>query len=773
MSESSNSSVQGLISSLKATGKAAVVKGDARPGTGKEDAKAFSRELDQALEKQSTVTPLTSGKSQSREAGRNAVAAGPAASAARTVESASQESQEQLTARATVDSTVEALPEGVSGQKAAALQRSAEAIAATPALDPTAQTSDAEVVEATSTVLAGKPETLPEDAPKDASAWSLPETVAQAGQSLKSEAGDKAPVTPEQLVSTAVAATGNAVPAATGEGAAASESDDATVLADKVRVAVSPQTPAATPSAMPAQPALSAQVAPLTQEDTSTPSVTLTPADPLAQAAPLQSAASRSQTAPLKPGVPLSPSATTESLSQSRPLTTTAALAQATPLTPTASLTQSAPSLQAATPTAAVPAEQSAAVGSVESQSLLAASEGKLVLPGSSDARTAATLTPGKQTPGNVAVPAPAVADSTVDEELVASRPRQNTSSLQPAEVGEVISQAALAARYRFATNDSGSRVSAPVSGGNETSVQGSAGSVDGQAGLNNQPALVTGPSGNSLTAQGAEGKAEIGAVQLPVTATLPEDDQPVLRHEDLLKELQTQRAALNDANSLRGMTSGTSSAEALLKPASADNMFLPVTGGIVTAPVMQRTDAVSATPVSAPFELPLMAEDADVAMASNLKWMAKEGVQNATVTVSPAGMGPISIKVGMEQDQMNVSIVASQHTTREALDAMLPRLREQLAGQGHESVKLDVSDGRGEQSRGGNGQMFAGTRNPSDTWTQGEQSNSGNNGNQTEYGDSNGSTVDTDRHMAEDLQRVALRAADGSRTSSAFDAYV
>lgn len=750
MSESSNSSVQGLISSLKASGKTTVVKGDAGPGTLKEDAKAFSRELDQALEKQSAVTPLTSGKPQTRDAGKNAIAADPAGSTAVLVEAASQESQEQLTPSATVASTDEALPVGVSGQKSAALQQSAEAVAATQPLDPTAQTADAEVVEPITMVLAGNPETLPEDAPKDASASSLPEAAGEAGQSLKAEVADKAPVTPEQIVPTAVAGSANAVQAATVEGAAASESDDAAVLAGNVRAAVAPQTPA-TPGVVPAQ------VAPLNQTGTSAPSVPLTPADPLAQAAPLI------------PGVPLSSSAPTDSLSQSLPLTPTAALAQATPLTPTAPLSQ------AATLTATVPPELSATDSSVESQSLLAASDGKLVLPGTSDARTAATLMPGKQAPANVAGPAaaPVVADSTINEELVASRPLQNAPPLQPAEVGEVISQAALAARYRFATNDSGSRASAPVSGGNETTVQGSTGSVDGQAALNNQPALVTGPAGNSLTAPGAEGKTGTGAVQLPVTVTPPEDGQPVLRHEDLLKDLQTQRAALNDAISMPGTTSGTSPGEALLKSASADNMFLPVTGGIVTAPVMQRTDAVTATPVSAPFELPLMAEDADVAMAGNLKWMAKEGVQNATVTVSPAGMGPISIKVGMEQDQMSVSIVASQHTTREALDAMLPRLREQLAGQGHESVKLDVSDGRGEQSRGGNGQMFAGTRNPSDTWAQGEQSNSGNNGNQTEYGDSNGSTVDTDRHMAEDLQRVALRAAAGSRTSSAFDAYV
>jgi len=135
------------------------------------------------------------------------------------------------------------------------------------------------------------------------------------------------------------------------------------------------------------------------------------------------------------------------------------------------------------------------------------------------------------------------------------------------------------------------------------------------------------------------------------------------------------------------------------------DNMLPDSSGGIVTAPVLTRTDSVTTQMVSTPLSVPLMLPAASDAMASNVSWMVKEGVQNASVNVMPAGMGPISVNIGIENEQMNVSIVATQGTTREALEALLPRLREQLLTQGVDSVKVEISDGKSDQNRGSNTQ--------------------------------------------------------------------
>lgn len=130
------------------------------------------------------------------------------------------------------------------------------------------------------------------------------------------------------------------------------------------------------------------------------------------------------------------------------------------------------------------------------------------------------------------------------------------------------------------------------------------------------------------------------------------------------------------------------------------DNMLADVTGGIVTAPVSSRTDSVGTQIASAPLNVALLTPAANESLAGNIRWMVNEGVQNASVTVTPAGMGPIAVKIGIDNEQMNVSIVATQGSTREALDALLPRLREQLLSQGHDSVRVDVSDGKSDNTR-------------------------------------------------------------------------
>ena len=143
----------------------------------------------------------------------------------------------------------------------------------------------------------------------------------------------------------------------------------------------------------------------------------------------------------------------------------------------------------------------------------------------------------------------------------------------------------------------------------------------------------------------------------------------------------------------------------------SADNMLLSSSGGIVTAPLLQRAEAGSTQTITAPLNVPVLQGDAEKAMTGNIRWMVNEGVKNAVIHVTPSGMGPISVRVVKEKDHINVSIVALQGSTREALDSMLPRLREQLAAQGHDSVRVDISDGRSGQSDRGYGQQGSAER--------------------------------------------------------------
>lgn len=164
-------------------------------------------------------------------------------------------------------------------------------------------------------------------------------------------------------------------------------------------------------------------------------------------------------------------------------------------------------------------------------------------------------------------------------------------------------------------------------------------------------------------------------------------------------------------------LSQSTSRGESLfgdaLKGASAmEQMLAASTGGTGSAANLGRFDlgnavnvnapapVPSSVPVPAPLNVPLLSSSASEVLSGNIRWMVGEGIQNATISVTPSGMGPITVQIGMEKDQMNISIVASQASTREAIETSIPRLREQLGTQGLESVRVDVSDGRSDQSK-------------------------------------------------------------------------
>ncbi|MBX2882460.1 MAG: flagellar hook-length control protein FliK [Granulosicoccus sp.] len=191
------------------------------------------------------------------------------------------------------------------------------------------------------------------------------------------------------------------------------------------------------------------------------------------------------------------------------------------------------------------------------------------------------------------------------------------------------------------------------------------------------------------------------------------------------LDELLNQRGDPTVRNST-GNTANTFDPSSMSTNQSSANMFAGGSSGIVTAPLTSKlsSDGLNVSP--APLNVALFSDDASKSLAGNIRWMSTEGVKNAVINVTPSGMGPISVQIGIENDQMNVSILANQGVTREALESMLPRLREQLVSQGHESVRVDVSDGRSGQSRSGSeGQTSGESRTPDGS----TESNNGNTG--------------------------------------------
>ncbi len=89
--------------------------------------------------------------------------------------------------------------------------------------------------------------------------------------------------------------------------------------------------------------------------------------------------------------------------------------------------------------------------------------------------------------------------------------------------------------------------------------------------------------------------------------------------------------------------------------------------------------------------------------LGDRLLMMADKALQSATIRLQPESMGPMEIRIAIDDDGAARVVFSAQHgQTREALEAALPRLRELLAEQGLALQQASVDSGRsGFASRG------------------------------------------------------------------------
>jgi len=84
--------------------------------------------------------------------------------------------------------------------------------------------------------------------------------------------------------------------------------------------------------------------------------------------------------------------------------------------------------------------------------------------------------------------------------------------------------------------------------------------------------------------------------------------------------------------------------------------------------------------------------------LGSKVVWMVGQNIQTAQIQITPREMGPIEIRISVQQDQATVNFTAQNGQTREAIESALPRLREMLDQSGLQLAHTDVSDQQTEQ---------------------------------------------------------------------------
>jgi flagellar hook-length control protein FliK len=81
--------------------------------------------------------------------------------------------------------------------------------------------------------------------------------------------------------------------------------------------------------------------------------------------------------------------------------------------------------------------------------------------------------------------------------------------------------------------------------------------------------------------------------------------------------------------------------------------------------------------------------------------WMSREGISRARVHLSPPELGRIDIRLEIEGNDARLQLGTQNASVRDALEGMLPRLRDAMSQQGLNLSEADVSD-HGTDSQGG-----------------------------------------------------------------------
>ena len=82
------------------------------------------------------------------------------------------------------------------------------------------------------------------------------------------------------------------------------------------------------------------------------------------------------------------------------------------------------------------------------------------------------------------------------------------------------------------------------------------------------------------------------------------------------------------------------------------------------------------------------------------LAWLANQNLSVAEIHVTPPELGPLEVRVQVQNEQTSVTIHAANPGVRELLEQQSQRLRDMLADSGLNLEQFDVSDQAGQQSQ-------------------------------------------------------------------------
>jgi len=187
-------------------------------------------------------------------------------------------------------------------------------------------------------------------------------------------------------------------------------------------------------------------------------------------------------------------------------------------------------------------------------------------------------------------------------------------------------------------------------------------------------------PPGLGIVAQSAATNLAAPAAKAPADADSGEASatpaQPV------------QAATVQPAPATPAETTGQQGPAATLPPASLPTAPVEATPHTATAPPAEAARTAAPAPA---LHRQLFAPIATLAATP-------QGERTLSVKVSPDSLGPITVTAQLGGEGLRVDLTASTDAGRDALRAMLPELRRELAATGHASLSVNTANADGSQ---------------------------------------------------------------------------
>lgn len=192
-----------------------------------------------------------------------------------------------------------------------------------------------------------------------------------------------------------------------------------------------------------------------------------------------------------------------------------------------------------------------------------------------------------------------------------------------------------------------------------------------------------------NATGQRAQGEGPSASLPKPGAEPAPTLSEPVEEFAAAVQQVlrsRTGEAPGRAAHFSELIRSAASQAATETAPSRAEGL---APGPQPTATPQAQAPALPVTAVA----VPLRQAGWDQALGEQVQWLVGNKAQGAEIRLNPAHLGPMEVRIQIQQDQANISFTAQHGPVREALEAAIPRLREMLGDSGLQLNNVTVSD--------------------------------------------------------------------------------